>query len=88
MSVEHDRQALLRGMPARRGTASKPAKEASTPLAPVRAGIRHRSSAAEVAWTDTLFGAMQALRWHPIADAPPLGPFHMGPDIGRPSGRV
>ena len=45
-------------------------------------------SAAEVAWTDTLFGVMQALRWHPIAHGPPLGPFHKVSGIGRPSGRV
>ena len=50
--------------------------------------MAHRSSAAEVAWTDTLFGVMQALRWRPIAHGPPLGPLHKVPGIGRPSGRV
>ena len=51
-------------------------------------GGGHRSSAAEVAWTDTLFGVMQALRWHPIAHGGALGPFHKASGIGRPSGRV
>ena len=51
-------------------------------------GSEHGISAAEVAWTDTLFGVMQALRWHQIAHGGGLGPLHKVPGIGRPSGRV